>query len=188
MKLIKTPVKDCFEIIIERLGDDRGYFARTFCERELAAAGLSIPLAQASISFSAQKGTTRGLHFQSHPAMESKLVQCLKGAIFDVMVDIRPGSPTFGHWYGAELSEENNTQLYSPKGFAHGFQTLTDNTLVSYHIDAFYDPDLTNGCAWNDPDIAIKWPIEPTVQSDRDLALPKLVDVPANFLLPYGAE
>ena len=188
MKIKETPVTGCFEVHIEKSGDDRGFFARSYCEREFANYGIEMPIKQTSLSFSASKGTTRGMHFQCNPAMEGKLVRCIKGSIFDVMVDIRVNSPTFGHWFGMELSEKNNAQLYSTKGFAHGFQTLTDNALVSYQIDEFYEPGLTSGFAWNDPEIAVKWPLEPTVQSDRDRALPDLYLIPLQQLLPYSPD
>lgn len=185
MKFQPTVLPGCALIEMQRLGDDRGYFARTFCAREFAENGLNPNLAQASISYNLHKGTLRGLHFQDHPAMEDKLVRCLKGAIFDVMVDIRPGSPTYGRWYGTELTESNNRQLYAAAGFAHGFQTLADDTIVGYHLAQFYEPDKTGGVRWNDPKIAITWPLPPMNQSQRDLELPLLAEIDRARLLSF---
>ncbi len=185
MKFKNTPLAGCRLIEMQRIGDQRGYFARTFCAREFAENGLNPELAQASISFNRDKGTLRGLHFQQMPSMEDKLVRCLQGAIFDVMVDIRPGSPTYGQWYGVELTQSNNLQLYSVAGFAHGFQTLTEDTLVAYHIAQFYEPDLTAGIRWNDPELAIDWPLPVKNQSRRDMDLPLLKDISPATLLCY---
>lgn len=185
MKFTSTGIIGCFLIELELLGDDRGYFARTFCAREFAEHGLNSGLAQASISYSRERGTLRGLHFQQYPAMEDKLVRCLKGAIFDVMVDIRPGSPTYGKWFAAELSEANNMQLFGAAGLAHGFQTLTDDVVLSYHIAQFYESDKAAGIRWDDPDIGIDWPLPPVNQSPRDLILPSLADVDPGVLQSF---
>lgn len=185
MRFLDTDIPGCTLVELNTLGDDRGYFARTFCAREFADHGLNPSLAQASISFNRDKGTLRGLHFQAHPAMEDKLVRCIKGAIFDVMVDIRPGSPTFGKWFATELSEGNNRQLYGAAGFAHGFQTLTDDTIVAYHIAQFYEADRTAGLRWDDPRVAVDWPLAPVNQSPRDLALPLLAEIDRALLLPF---
>lgn len=174
MKFESTTIQGCTIIEMQPYGDKRGYFARTFCAEEFERHGLNPVSAQNSISFSAKRGTTRGLHFQRGAAMEDKLVRCLKGKIFDVMVDLRPGSPTFGKWVGQLLTEDNNLQLHSVKGFAHGFQTLTDDCIVSYQIAQPYNPTQSAGVRWDDPDIGIEWPLHPTVQSDRDLAFPML--------------
>ena len=128
-------------IEMEPIGDQRGHFVRSFCAREFAECGLDPHLAKASLSFNQGKGTLRGLHLQAEPMAENKLVRCAQGAIFDVIVDIRRDSETFGRWFGSELSVVNNLQLFVPKGFAHGFQTLEENTTVAYHISEFYDPD-----------------------------------------------
>lgn len=167
------------------IGDSRGHFVRTFCAREMVAHGLNPDLAQASQSFNVKRGTLRGLHFQARPVMEDKLVRCIRGAIFDVMVDIRPGSPTFGNWVGYELSEENQRQLYAPRGFAHGFQTLTDDCTVSYYIAQFYEPAKASGIRFDDPDIGVKWPLPPVEQSPRDLGLPFLRDMDRELLMPF---
>ncbi len=174
LKFIKTELEGCTLLEIEPIGDNRGYFARTFCASEFRSNGLNSVFEQCSVSYSAKQGTTRGLHFQRTPAQEDKLVRCIKGAIFDVMVDLRAESATFGRWVGRILSEDNNQQLYSTKGFAHGFQTLTDDCVVSYQISQQYNPDLSCGVLWNDPDIGIKWPGEPTELSQRDLTFQRL--------------
>lgn len=182
-----TPLEGCKLVLPQRLGDARGYFARTFCAREFAEAGLAAPLAQASVSFNAERGTLRGLHYQRHPRMEGKLVRCHQGAIFDVMVDLRIGSPTFGRWYGAELSAENGHQLFSEPGFAHGFQALSDNVIVGYHITEFYEAGAAAGVRSNDPDIGVAWPLEPTNQSGRDLELPLLSELEVSGLMSLGS-
>lgn len=185
MKFHRTAIPDVILIETEPVGDARGHFVRTFCAREMEAHGINPILAQASQSFNAEKGTLRGLHFQSHPFMEDKLVRCVQGSIFDVMVDLRPGSPTFGKWVGYELSPTNNLQLFSPRGFAHGFQALTENVTVSYHIGQFYEPGQAAGVRFDDPQIGISWPLAPTALSPRDLALPSLADLDTALLLHY---
>ena len=182
MEFIETPLAGCFLIETAPVRDERGWFARTFCAREFAARGLNPGLAQSSLSFNRRRGTLRGLHFQAAPAMEDKLVRCDQGAVFDVAVDLRPDSATFGRWFGAELTPENGRQLYAPRGFAHGFQTLADDTLVAYHIAEFHRAELTAGVVWDDPEIAVAWPLPPVSQSARDLALPRLADLDRSFL------
>lgn len=186
MEFIDTDLPGCRLIRMAPAGDARGYFVRTFCAREFAEHGLNPELAQASYSFSKRRGTLRGLHFQAAPAMEDKLVRCVRGAIFDVMVDIRPGSPTYGRWVGCELTESNHMQIHSVQGFAHGFQTLTEDCIVAYHIAQFYEPTKTAGVLWNDADIGVAWPLEPVDQSPRDLALPRLKDIDPAQLLSFG--
>jgi len=163
-----TPLPGAVLIRPERLGDERGHFARTYCRRELAAAGLDFEVAQASVSFNRRRGTLRGMHFQAEPHPEIKLVRCTRGALFDVIIDLRPESPTFRRWFGAELTEENGDALYVPAGFAHGFITLADETEVSYFISAFYEPALARAVRWDDPAFGIAWPLAPVVMSDRD--------------------
>jgi dTDP-4-dehydrorhamnose 3,5-epimerase len=177
MKFVPTAIPEVVIVEAPPIGDERGYFQRTFCAREMADAGLNHHLAQASVSFNAARGTLRGLHFQAYPALEDKLVRCIRGAIFDVMVDIRPGSRSFGEWTACELSESNWRQLYAPKGFAHGFQTLTEDALVAYQISQFYEPAKSAGVRFDDPDIAVRWPLEPVGLSGRDKALPFLRDI-----------
>jgi dTDP-4-dehydrorhamnose 3,5-epimerase len=186
MEFLETPLRGCTLIRMNPLGDDRGYFVRTFCGREFSAQGLNPTVAQTSSSFSARRGTLRGLHFQAHPVMEDKLVRCVRGAIFDVMVDIRPGSPTFGRWVAYELSDSNHLQLYASQGFAHGFQTLSDNCVVVYQMSQFYEAEKTAGLRWDDPDIGVAWPLAPTEQSPRDLDLPRLSAIDPALLLPFA--
>lgn len=159
-------------IDIEQLGDERGFFARTWCQRELTAHGLDAGIAQESISWNRHKGTTRGLHFQRPPHDEVKIVRCTRGAIFDVIIDIRPDSPTFRHWQGVELSADNRRAFYVPKGCAHGFQTLADETEVAYVISAFYAPEAAAGYRYNDPAFGISWPLPVTIISENDLRWP----------------
>jgi dTDP-4-dehydrorhamnose 3,5-epimerase len=186
MRFSDTALPGVKLIAMESVGDSRGHFARTFCAREFAAQGLNPEIAQASVSFNARKGTLRGLHFQCNPAMEDKLVRCIRGAIFDVMVDIRTGSPTFGRWVAYDLTEDNSLQLYAPKGFAHGFQALTDNVMVSYHIAQFYEPARSTGVRWDDPDVGISWPLPPVEQSPRDLTLPRLKEIDPTQLMSFA--
>lgn len=186
MRFVETALAGCFVIEPERVTDERGFFVRTFDARLFAARGLNPDLAQASLSFNRLRGTLRGLHFQAQPAPEDKLVRVQAGAIFDVAVDIRLGSPTFGRWIAEELSAENGRQLYIPKGFAHGFQTLADDTTVFYHIAEFFEPSLSAGVAWNDPELGIDWPAQPTSQSQRDLEFPGLSEVDRGLLVQFG--
>jgi dTDP-4-dehydrorhamnose 3,5-epimerase len=153
---------------MQKRGDERGYFARSFCTDEFEAAGLESAFVQQNVSFSAQKGTLRGLHFQRGAQGEAKVIRCVRGAIFDVIVDLRRGSPSYRKWEGFELSADNNMMLYVPRGFAHGFQTLTDDVEVSYLVSNFYDQSSEDGIRYNDPLIDIKWPMAPTVITDKD--------------------
>jgi dTDP-4-dehydrorhamnose 3,5-epimerase len=155
-------------IVPEPVGDERGFFARTFCVRELAEHGLETEFVQHSASVSLKRGTLRGMHFQREPHGEVKIVTCVKGAILDVIVDLRPASPTFRRWQGFELTDENRHRLYIPKGFAHGFQTLTDNVEVGYLISAFYEPSAASGVRHDDPAFGIEWPLSVTVISEKD--------------------
>jgi dTDP-4-dehydrorhamnose 3,5-epimerase len=166
----ETPLAGAFVIDLEKKGDDRGFFARAFCEREFAAKGLSTRFVQVNNSLSAQKGTLRGMHYQLAPRAETKLVRCIRGSLFDVILDLRKGSPTFGQSFGAELSAENRRMMYVPKGFAHGFITLADDTEAFYFVDEFYAPEQERGLRWNDPRFAIAWPAAPVVLSDKDRA------------------
>ncbi|MBB3268224.1 dTDP-4-dehydrorhamnose 3,5-epimerase [Azospirillum sp. OGB3] len=168
MKFHKTPLHGAHLIELEKRGDDRGFFARFFCEREFAEAGLCTRFVQINNSLSAKAGTLRGLHYQLTPDAEVKVVRCLKGALYDVLLDLRPDSPTYGKWFGAELNEENRLMMYVPQGFAHGFITLTDNTEALYLVSAFYGPDNERGVRYNDPRFGVEWPIAPTEISDKD--------------------
>jgi dTDP-4-dehydrorhamnose 3,5-epimerase len=154
------------------LTDDRGAFARRFCADEFRSHGFERDLVQRSISVNTRAGTIRGMHFQMGPHLEAKVVRCTRGAIFDVMVDLRNGSLTYGQWHGEELSADNHLMLYIPKGFAHGFQTLVDNTEVDYEITPAYVPGAAAGFRFDAPALAINWPIGDVIISERDKALP----------------
>lgn len=168
MRFIDTPLPGAFLIEPELQGDERGFFARVFCEQEFAAQGLETRYVQMNNSRSAAAGTLRGLHYQLSPAAEVKVVRCTAGALWDVILDLRPDSPTFGRWYGAELTADNRRMMYAPRGFAHGFITLTDGAEALYLVSAFYAPDRERGVRWNDPSFAIEWPREPAVLSGKD--------------------
>lgn len=172
MRFIETPLAGLFVIELDLLKDDRGFFARSFCAREFETHGLDAAIAQCNISFNARRGTLRGLHFQAEPHEEAKLVRCTRGAIYDVAVDIVPSSPTYLKWYAAELTADNRRMLYIPAGFAHGFQTLTDDAEVVYQMSEFYHADSGGGLRWDDPALAIKWPIADPIMSDKDRAFP----------------
>jgi dTDP-4-dehydrorhamnose 3,5-epimerase len=165
-----TSIPGVVVIATERHGDDRGYFARTWCAREVAEHGLESTLAQCSVSHNIRRGTLRGLHYQTPPHAETKVVRCTRGAIFDVAVDLRPGSPTFLRWHGVDLTAENGRALYIPRGFAHGFLTLEDATDVEYQISAEHSPEHARGVRWNDQALGIAWPgpVEVLVARDRD--------------------
>lgn len=166
-------------------GDHRGWFMETYSEAKFTEAGIKFNFVQDNHSFSATKSTCRGLHYQLNPKAQTKLVRCTRGAIFDVAVDIRNGSPTYGEWFGIELSAENKKQLLIPKGFAHGFMTLTEDVEVQYKVDELYAPECDRGIIWNDPSIAIAWPIDITpVLSTKDEQAPLLQDAEHNF--SYG--
>jgi dTDP-4-dehydrorhamnose 3,5-epimerase len=170
----KTSLKDAWLIDLERRGDDRGFFARSMCQREFAAHGLETNFVQQNTSVSATKGTLRGMHFQREPHIEAKLVRCLSGSILDVIVDLRPSSPTFRRYEAFELDGENRRQLYVPRGFAHGFQTLSPNVEVAYLVTNFYTPEAEGGVRYDDPAFGIKWPLSVTVISDKDRNWPLL--------------
>ena len=156
--------------------DHRGFFARTFCAQEYADHGLETRFVQHSTSQSAMRGTLRGMHFQRAPHVEVKVVRCLKGAVWDVIIDLRPESPTYRRWEGCELTAQNLRQLYVPEGFAHGFQALCDDVEVGYLISTFYAPAAASGVRYDDPGFAIEWPMQPTVMSETDRAWPDFVD------------
>ena len=172
MKFSTTTLNDAWLIQFEPAYDDRGYFARTFCVDEFAAHGLEAKFVQHSVSFSSRKGTLRGMHFQRNPHGEVKLVRCVKGAICDIIVDIRPDSPTYRRWERFELSSTAGNQLYIPKGFAHGFQTLSDDVEVNYLISEFYSPQSASGIRYDDPAFGIAWPSPITEMSEKDLHWP----------------
>ena len=157
-----------FIVSPERHCDARGWFARTFCHDEFAAHGLIGDFVQCSASFNARRGTLRGLHFQHAPHAETKLVRCIRGAVFDVLLDLRPHSATFGDWHAVELSDANGVAVYVPAGVAHGFQSLTDASEVLYQIAKRYAPEASDGVRWDDPAFGIDWPIRPPILSERD--------------------
>jgi dTDP-4-dehydrorhamnose 3,5-epimerase len=168
MKFHPTTLKDAVLIDLERRGDDRGFFARTFCADEFAANGLPTEFVQQNMSYSPTKGTIRGMHFQRAPHAEDKLIRCLRGAIVDIILDLRPDSPTYKQWEAFELNDENKRQLLVPKGFAHGFQTLSDHVEVTYLVSSRYNGAAEGGVRWNDPAFGITWPLAPTEMSDKD--------------------
>ena len=170
----ETPLPGAFVIEPERFEDERGFFARTWCRREFAERGLSTELAQCNTSFNTRQGTLRGMHFQVAPHAETKLVRCTRGAIYDVIIDLRPDSPAYRRWFAVELTAANLRQLYIPTGFAHGFQTLVDGSEVFYQISEFYHPDSVRGVRWDDPAFGIVWPLPVSVISPRDQAYPPL--------------
>ncbi|SDG78998.1 dTDP-4-dehydrorhamnose 3,5-epimerase [Bosea robiniae] len=168
---------DACRIELERLEDDRGFFARAFCMEEFAAQGLPTHWVQANISYNRQAGTLRGLHYQSAPSIEAKIVRCIRGAIFDVIVDIRADSPHFGRWIGLELTAANRSMVYVPAGFAHGFQALEPDTELLYLHDTMFDPLRQAGLNALDPALGISWPLGVTGLSARDASLPNLSDL-----------
>lgn len=175
MKFTETPLQGAFVVDLEPRGDDRGFFARTFCAREFREHGLDDRLVQGNMSFSRIKGTLRGMHYQLPPAAETKFVRCTRGAIFDVIVDLRPESPTYRRWFGAELTPENRRALYVPKMFAHGFMTLVEDSEASYLVGEYYSPEHERGFRYNDPVFAIEWPGEVNLISPKDENWPDFV-------------
>ncbi len=165
-------LKGVFIIEPEKLGDDRGFFARTFCQKEFAANNLNPYLVQCNISFNKKKGTLRGMHYQAEPDAEAKLVRCTSGAIYDVVIDLRCNSPTFKKWIAVELTADNRKMLYIPENFAHGFQTLEDNTEVFYQMSEFYHPASAKGVRWNDSAFGIQWPTDERIISAKDQQYP----------------
>ena len=174
MIFTETPLAGAFVVAQERREDERGYFARTFCVEEFATHGLPTQVLQCNVSFNRLQGTVRGMHFQRAPRGEAKLVRCPRGAIFDVMVDLRPSSPTYCQWYGAELTAENGVALFIPEGFAHGFQTLVDDSEVFYQMFACYSPEHADGVRWDDPAFGIRWPLPISTIAERDRTYPLL--------------
>jgi dTDP-4-dehydrorhamnose 3,5-epimerase len=164
----KAPVAGACTIELEKRGDERGFFARVFCEKEFAEAGLITRFVQVNNSTSADRGTLRGMHYQLSPKSETKVVRCVRGSLFDVVLDLRQESPTFGQSFGAELSAENRMMMYVPKGCAHGFLTLTDDSEVIYLVDEFYSPESERIVRFDDPKFRIEWPEEVRVISDKD--------------------
>lgn len=168
MKFVPTPLHGAFTIELEKRGDDRGFFARFFCQQEFAEAGLPMTVVQINNSLTAKAGTLRGMHYQLPPAAEIKVVRCIKGALFDAIIDLRPDSPTHGRWYGTELTAENRRMLLVPRGFAHGFLTLADDTEALYLVSAAYAPDHERGVRFDDPRFGVQWPRPPVEMSPKD--------------------
>jgi dTDP-4-dehydrorhamnose 3,5-epimerase len=166
-----------------RFADSRGYFVETYNERTFSSAGIAVKFVQDNQSHSARRGTIRGLHFQRPPAAQSKLVRVLRGSVYDVAVDLRVGSPSYGQWRGETLTTDGGEQFFIPGGFAHAFCTLESDTVVAYKVDDFYSPSHDSGLIWNDPDLAIEWPVAPdeVVLSDKDLKLGAFAD----FVSPF---
>ena len=174
MIFTETALKGAFIIDIEPHNDSRGFFARAFCQKEFEAHGLKPVIAQANLAFNHQKGTLRGMHFQFPPAAETKLVRCTRGAILDIIVDLRPESPTWLQHIGVELNEDNHRALYVPERFAHGYQVLADKTETSYQVGEFYTPGTEGGLLYSDPRLGLSWPLPVTVISPKDAAWPLL--------------
>lgn len=174
MLFTETALKGVFIIDLEQKEDHRGFFARTFCVQEFAIRGLEVTNVQCSIAFNHKKGTIRGMHYQAAPATEAKLVRCTRGAVYDVIVDMRPNSPTYLSPIGVELTEDNHLALYIPEMFAHGYQTLTDSTEVVYQMNKVYTPGYDRGLFYDDPVLDIQWPMPVSEISEKDLNWPLL--------------
>ncbi|WP_045216466.1 dTDP-4-dehydrorhamnose 3,5-epimerase [Desulfonatronovibrio magnus] len=172
MKIITTSLNGAFIITPERINDERGFFARVFCRRELEKIGLIPDVVQCNISFNLKRGTLRGLHFQKSPYGEVKIIRCTSGAVFDVLVDLRSDSATYLKWFGTTLSHDNRKMIYAPKGFAHGYLTLKDNSEVFYQVSEFYSPDHEAGVRWDDPLFKISWPEPVSLISKKDSSYP----------------
>lgn len=172
----ELPLAGAFVLEPERVEDERGFFARAFCREEFTAHGLDPTVTQCSLSFNRRRGTLRGMHYQAAPAEEAKLVRCVRGAIHDVIVDVRPASPTLGRHAAARLDADNRLALYVPQGFAHGFQTLEDDTELYYQMSADHSPEHARGFRHDDPELGIAWPLPVSVISERDRTLPRFAE------------
>lgn len=172
MKFTETRLAGAYVIETERFDDERGFFARSFCQKEFKEAGLDIQIAETNISFNKRKGILRGMHYQLPPKAQGKLVRCVKGAVYDVILDLRKKSPTYRQWISVELRENDLKMLYVPPEFAHGFQTLENDTEIFYMMTNFYAPKSARGIRWNDPSFNIQWPILPPFLSEKDRNLP----------------
>lgn len=172
MIFAETSLRGAYTVDLQPAEDERGFFARSFCRREFAALGLRTDVVQCNVSFNRLKGTLRGMHLQLPPKAEAKLVRCTLGAIYDVIIDLRPDSQTYCQWEGVELSAGNRRALYIPEGFAHGFQTLEENSEVFYQMFEAYAPECASGVRWDDPAFGIEWPLSGPVMSDRDRSFP----------------
>lgn len=169
MIFVETKLKGAFIVELDLREDERGFFARSWCMDEFARHGLNSRLVQCNVSFNKQRGTLRGMHYQVEPYPEAKLVRCTRGAIYDAIIDLRTDSTTFKKWFAVELTAENRRALYVPEGFAHGFQTLTDNAEVFYQMSEFYHPECARGLRWDDPAFSVAWPLPIAAMSLRDI-------------------
>ena len=172
MKYNSTDIDGLYYVDIDRLKDERGFFGRAFCRQEFEEIGLDSEVCQANISYNESAGTLRGMHYQKSPYQESKFIRCIRGSIYDVVIDLRKNSPTYCHSFGIELNDENRTALFVPEDFAHGFVTLTDDTEVIYMVSQSYVPNAEEGIRWDDPFFAIDWPINPSLVSSKDAQWP----------------
>ena len=177
MRFVPTKLPGVFVVEPERLADDRGHFARTWCVREFAARGLETKLVQCSTSYNRRRGTLRGMHYQAAPHEAVKLVRCTRGSVFDLFVDLRPESPSYGRWFGTTLSAENGRMLFVPPVCAHGYQSLEDNSEILYMASAMYAPKAVRGLRYDDATVAIQWPLPPQAVSDQDKAWPTLQEL-----------
>lgn len=168
MNFQPTPLAGAYVVELERIEDERGFFARSFCQEEFRKHGLKPAIAQCNVSWNPKRGTLRGVHYQAAPQAEAKVVRCTRGAIWDVIVDLREGSPARLRWHAQELTAENRLAFYVPEGFAHGFQTLSDDSEVLYQMSESYHPDLARGLRWDDPKLGIRWPLADPILSARD--------------------
>lgn len=168
MKFHETTLKDAYSIELEKLADERGFFARALCVNEFAEQGIDFAVIQMNVSYNQARHTLRGMHYQTEPHGEAKLIRCTKGSIYDAIIDVRKESPTYMQWFGTELTDQNCRMLYVPEGFAHGFVTLEDETEVNYLVSEFYTPGAERGIRWDDPAFGIAWPAKPRIVSDKD--------------------
>ena len=172
MKFTETQLEGAYIVEIEKMTDERGFFARSWCQKEFEAQGLAPGVVQTNVSYNMKKGTLRGMHYQISPYEETKLVRCTRGAVLDVIIDLRPDSTTYKKWFGLELTADNYKMLFVPEKFGHGFQVLADDTEVTYQVSQFYTPGAEKGIRWDDPAFAIDWPFPVTVISEKDNSWP----------------
>ncbi|QJD88249.1 dTDP-4-dehydrorhamnose 3,5-epimerase [Cohnella herbarum] len=172
MKFTETPLSGAYIIDLDRIEDERGFFARTFCVKEFSARGIILNIVQANTSYNKKRGTVRGMHYQLPPHAEPKLIRCVRGSIYDVIIDLREDSETYLKWFAAELNEQNQKMIYVPEGFAHGFQTLVDDTEVFYQMGEYYHQEAATGVRWDDSKFQIFWPLEVAVISVKDRSYP----------------
>lgn len=175
MRFVPTTLAGAYVIELDRIEDERGFFARSFCEDEFRQQGLEASFVQCSVSYNTRKGTLRGMHYQKQPHAEAKIIRCTRGAIYDVIVDMRTSSPSYGRWFAADLTADNYRMLYVPKECAHGFQTLEDGSDILYMMSERYHPEVSAGMRWDDPGIGIRWPLSDPILSGRDAGYPDFV-------------